>query len=276
MKPDFRCSLWLITMFLALQTWQATAQFVNLTTEIDIRLWSWSATPKEAHSIIKCVVGTNVWRMDGEFLQGAKSTCWFTGTNLVLIDDFPQPVAPMQRLLDVKSGTNGEASSFVQVATPSGQRWTKTLESVDGNPSRSSNVDLMMLKARIVWLAFCSGPAFRRPGHAIYPSSDVWKELICPPIVERSDLFEDGLGLPRRVDLYTTNSQPVLQYRTAATTNVLDWEFPLEFFVVQYRRARLPGSHQTGTSGWELHFTARGKVMEIGPVTALDAPPPEK
>ena len=55
---------------------------------------------------------------------------------------------------------------------------------------------------------------------------------------------------------WTTNNQPVCQYRAALPTNVLDWNFPLEFYLVQYRPA--------GTSGWELHLTAKGKVTAIG------------
>ena len=71
------------------------------------------------------------------------------------------------------------------------------------------------------------------------------------------DFFPDGLGLPKTVDLYNAKNQPVVQYRVTASTNVLGWEFPVEFYLAQYGPAE--------TNGWELHFTAKGKLISIGP-----------
>jgi hypothetical protein len=66
--------------------------------------------------------------------------------------------------------------------------------------------------------------------------------------------------------------QPVLQYSVTASTNVLGWEFPLEFYLAQYRPARLPDSRRFGTKGWELQLTAKGKVTAIGVGTKPEIP----
>ena len=81
---------------------------------------------------------------------------------------------------------------------------------------------------------------------------------------DRTTVFQDAFGLPKSVVLYTTNGQPVLQYSVTASTNVLGWEFPLEFYLAQYRPAYLPDSRRFGGSGWELQLTAKGRVTAIG------------
>jgi len=54
----------------------------------------------------------------------------------------------------------------------------------------------------------------------------------------------------------STNNQPIFQYQVRQSTNVLGWNFPLEFYGVQY----LP----TGTNNWKLHLTLKGRVTAIG------------
>ena len=104
----------------------------------------------------------------------------------------------------------------------------------------------------------------------VFPLSDLWKELISAnSFSDVTTKFNDTLGLPKLLELYTTNSpfsQPVIQYRVTNSTNFLGWRFPLEFKVAQYRPAPQPGSpfRFAGTNGWELDFIARGTVTSIG------------
>jgi len=81
---------------------------------------------------------------------------------------------------------------------------------------------------------------------------------------DKTVVFGDALGLPESVNLYLTNQMPILQYRVLSSTNVSGWQFPLEFYLAQYRPAMVPDSHKFGTNGWELQLTARGKVTAIG------------
>ena len=53
------------------------------------------------------------------------------------------------------------------------------------------------------------------------------------------------------INLVVTNNQSVFQYQVRQSTNVLGWNFPLEFYGVQ----QLPA----GTNTWKLHMTIRGQ-----------------
>ena len=191
----------------------ASAQVVELTAQVEVAIWkpeSVSVRP----GTIRCAVGTKTWRMEGGFIQHTESTWWFTGTNLIEQTELTEPIPGL----------------------PKGHRSLQVFASTDGNPGRPSHSrDLLtMPSARVIWLAFCSGGFLKRAGRQLYPPSDLWKELISAPagFSNQTTVFEDTLGLPRAINLYTTNGQPVLQYRVTASTNVLGSEFPLEFLAL--------------------------------------------
>lgn len=250
-------------------------QYVELTGKIETVSWNANGASRTEPWEVRCVVGTNDWQMEGPFLQGAKSTSWFTGTNLVLIHELSKPLGEHQRLRDY---TN-ESVRTIQAATPAGQRWTEIADSVDGNPSRTvRQVDLLNLHGRIAWLAFCSGPCLKREGRRLFPPSDLWKEVVSAPagFSDRTVVFEDGLGLPKSVHLQATNGFPVLQYGVSSSTNVCGWEFPQEFYLIQYRPALSPDSKQFGPGGWEIQFMAKGTVIAIKPGLKPENPGLEK
>jgi hypothetical protein len=239
-------------------------QYVELTAKIETVSWNREGASRMEPWEVRCVVGTNTWQMEGLFLQGAKSTSWFKGTNLVQIHELSNPVGENQRLLDYTDGPD----RHIQVATPSGQRWETISVSVDGNPSRPVRQrDLLTLHGRIAWLAFCSGPCLKREGRRLYPPSDFWKQVVSAPagFSDRTVVFEDGLGLPKSMHLQATNGFPVLQYGVSSSTNVCGWEFPQEFYLAQYQPALSSYSNRFGPRGWEIDFIAKGTVIAIGP-----------
>ena len=81
---------------------------------------------------------------------------------------------------------------------------------------------------------------------------------------DQTTVFKDGLGLPKSLDLIATNNQPIFQYQVHKSTNVLGWNFPLEFYCVQY----LP----TGTNLLKLHLTTKGKLTSIKEGTKPEIP----
>lgn len=258
----------LLTMVaLVLSTRLCAAQYVELTANIETVSWNRDGVSRTEPWKVRCVIATNMWEMEGLFLQGAKSTSWFTGTKLILINELSMPVGKDQQLIDYTDGPD----RFVQVATASGQRWKKTSDSVDGNPSRPvGQMDLLTLNGRIAWLAFFSGPCLQREGRRLYPPSDLWKQVVSAPagsagFSDRTVVFADGLGLPKSVRLQTTNGFPVLQYGVGTSTNMAGWEFPLEFYLAQFRPTMSPDSYQFGPGGWEIDFVAKGTVIAIGP-----------
>src|SRR5207245_9498920 len=109
----------------------------------------------------------------------------------------------------------------------------------------------------ICWLSFCSGSFLKRDGRQIFPPIPFWKEssLVYSGWSDKITAFKDGLGLPRSVDLIARNNQPIFQYRVRQSTNLLGWNFPLEFYCVQY----LP----SWTNLWMLALRAKGRVTYI-------------
>lgn len=215
-------------------------------------LFTKSIFPK-SHSV-RCVVGTSTWLMQGEFSRNANVTQWFTGTNII------------ERTVITSAVPDAEAKQLAAAIPlgfsrpPVGSSYINTYESSDGNPGRPVRVaDLLELNGRIAWLAFCSGSVLKQSGKRLFPPSDLWKETrlgFSYPFSDKVVVFDDGLGLPKRLTLYATNGLPVLEYQVNQSTNVFGWNIPLEFYVIQYV------AH--GTNDWLLELTAKGKVTSIG------------
>jgi len=231
-------------------------QFVDLTAEIDATDWSYhffvdnlphaETNPPslfEKNQIVHCVVGTNAWFMESDaWLVNGKVQYWFTGTNVINHHEIIQ---------DYK-GHFGDLHS-------AGEERTEVWECPDGNPGRPIKVrDVLLFQQKIPWLAFCSGPVLKLNGRQLYPPSDFWKQTTYAPqgFSDQTTVFKDDLGLPVGMKLFALKSQPIFQYQVHQTTNVMGWNFPLEFYMVQYE--------PDGTNNWMVHFTARGRITAIG------------
>jgi hypothetical protein len=202
--------------------------------------------------MIHCVIGTNSWLMEGDFIQNAFTKLWFTGTKIIeetVITHAPPDAGGKQPHVN-RPGLAGP---------PIGQKTTQTYYTADGNPGRPVRErDLMQLRGNICWLALCSGPALQREGRQLFPPSQLWKHNVSAPagFKDKTAVFEDGLGLPRSVELFTPEQRRIFQYQVRQTSNFNGWEIPLEFSGEQYRPVE--------TNGWELHLTFKGKVTAIG------------
>ena len=241
--------------------WRCGAgQFVELTAEIEMDDWDYRFFTDSLHSYpgagnepsifrqagnLRCVVGTNEWMIEGRYPNQTVQH-WFTGTNIVTRFT---PINPT------------ETNTLAQAGVRAGEPQVYVEASADGNPGRPGGVaDLMPFDyaAKASWLAFCSGPALRREGRRIYPTSDQWKEssIFFTGWTDRTTVFPDELGLPKSISLVTTNRQIVFQYQVRRSTNVLGWSLPLEFYAVQYL-----GSNSIG---WRVDVTIKGRVTSIG------------
>lgn len=271
MKRNLRTSrgqCWGLILCLLSQLSHGAAQFVDITVEIEINDWDYwfledqrglAKARGEERSIftkaatVHCVIGANTWLMEGDFYRNSKAARWFTGTNIIEHSLITQelPEAEIKRL--------SQTSKLAITSPRVGHQTVRVYPTDDGNPGRPVRVsDLMNLRGRICWLAFCSGSALKREGRKLFPPSDLWKELLSAPagFKDETTVFEDDFGLPRSVRLLTPNDQLIFSYQVRHSTNVLGWNFPVEFYAVQYRPAR--------TNGWELQLTVRGKVTAIG------------
>jgi hypothetical protein len=199
-------------------------------------------------------VGTNTWLIEGDFLMNARDTWRFTGTNLI-----EQTLITKETAHATTKELSG-ISGFAMSVPPIGRRNIQTFDSTDGNPGRPVGVaDLMFEPGKIAWLAFCSGSFLKQHGRHIPLPSDIWKEFLPSSweTTEKTTPFEDELGLPERMVLYTDKNQPVLQCRATLSTNVLDWNFPLQFYLAQYNPA---GSMQwlNLVAPWDAFLAAQG------------------
>ena len=252
-----RRNRWIVLGVVLWLTRSAMAQYVDLSAQIEVNVWNTQpGTPSEFQDsraqlrpiTVHCVVNSNTWVMDDDFVsESARTTHWFTGTNIVKYD--------------LVNGTSPLAQSRVTASN-------------DGNPGRGTNQsDQLTMVARIAWLAFCSGPCLKREGREIFPPSDLWKDLLTVKrFLDETVTFDDSLGLPKVMNLTTGNGQPIFQYRTVSSTNVSGWEFPLEFKVAQYRPVHGFPRPATETNGWQLEFTATGKVTAIMPTSPPTLP----
>jgi hypothetical protein len=252
------------------------AEYVELTAELQIDSWAfWFLQNKETSSAelrettntvftpswpVRCVVGSNTWMIENDYTEqtGQKVTRWFTGTNIIesTLITRAKPEEYYRRF------SQAQATKLAMTAPRVGSQHTRVYETRDGNPGRSIGAtDLIMdLHGMIPWMAFCSGPALKREGRRVPLPSAMWKHYFPDQFTDNTACFDDSLGLPMHIDVFTKKGQRVLQYQVRRSTNVLGWDFPLEFYLVQYTRASWPQ-----TNSMEVHFTAKGKTTAIKP-----------
>ena len=108
-------------------------------------------------------------------------------------------------------------------------------------------------------MAFCSGSVLKKEARHLYPPSDIWKQTVLAPhgFSDQTTTFKDNLGLPIHIKLFAETPQPIFQYQVHQVTNVMGWNFPQEFYMVQY----VPDDGKA----WVASFTARGRITAIGP-----------
>jgi hypothetical protein len=256
----------------------SAAQFVEVTAELQISDWDYhffvdrkpdrpddAAVPSvfTASNTRRCVIGVDRWMIESVFPDFTE-TSWFTGTNILT------HTVVTRKTSDELAAKISERTGLAAGSPEAGHRFTRVHESADGNPGRPGGVADVLgfnLPSKIAWLAFCSAPTLRHEPRRLYPSSDLWKEsnIYYSGWTDSTVAFKDGLGLPRSMDLVSTNGQPIFQYQVGQSTNLLGWRIPLEFYGVQY----LP----TRTNGWKLHLTFKGKVTSIAPAHPMEIPP---
>ena len=231
-------------------------RFVEITAEIDTVTY----TPGEAahgpsqvhreYSVV-CTTGTNEWRIDNNFVQGAEEHWYFDGTNVY--DAIHPLVAPTKEASD-RARKGGLAPVPFDVAKLN--LTIHVFRSPDGLPMGNCGVN-------IPWLAFCSGSYLRRAVRTVpIPVATLRHTPDGFAYSDKTESFQDELGLPRTIDLLTSASlyeasirrfneenalgdRPLtpsavadgmlkFHYVVTATTNFADCSIPLAFEYVQY------------------------------------------
>jgi hypothetical protein len=237
---------------------QQATQFIELNARIEIE--SWPTIAGSARDV-RCVIGTNQWLIAGAFFQDRHEVARFTGTNIV--SETRTPPAGFQ------STRRGEGGVEYRYEDAGGvlRQVSASHPSADGNPLRPrGQADVLLsIHAKVAWLAFCSGPAVRDHHSRLYPVSGLWKQVMPESeFLTRASWLENGFTMAKQIYLLTPEGQLALEYQVVDRTNILGWDFPLEFSLAQYRELRLPGEG-VATNRWQLDFLARGKITSVAP-----------
>jgi len=229
------------------------AQFVDLTANIETVRWinGYGEKPPRVQTTswtTHCVVGTNSWLIEQQSGEYTRDSWWFTGSNVVAHSVVLKYPSDRPELF---------ARNHPEIVV--GRGYSQVQESLDGGPRLASPVqlgDLGRATPSIPWLAFCSGPYLKTKDRVLDLPSPRAQATFYYVYSDTTRVFEDSLGLPIGVEFVSTN-QPLCQYRTVGPTNVLGWNFPLEFHLVQYRTS-------FNSQSWVVDMTASGKVTAIG------------
>ena len=81
---------------------------------------------------------------------------------------------------------------------------------------------------------------------------------------DETTVFADSLGLPRRVAFYTGQRQLKCEYQVQQSTNVLGWNFPTAFTVVQ--------NEPNDLGQWNRQLSVSGRVTSIRPAKKPELP----
>ena len=225
-----------------------------------------------------CIAGTNQWRIDNDFADGAEVKWWFDGTNVY---NAIHPIKPPSSDMTSKAAKFGLAMAPFQVAK---SNLTVTIRtSPFGLPLGNVGVN-------IPWLAFCSGTYLKQRDRIIpVPVATLANAPDGFGYSDKTQTFEDALALPRTVDLFTSRSLYVksvtnfaekelhrkidvnpqafrdgilkFHYVVLEWTNFMGWTLPVKFEYLQY---------EPGENG---DFVARyGGTGEVASVRASGIP----
>jgi RNA polymerase sigma factor (sigma-70 family) len=193
-----------------------------------------------------CITSTNRdWRIDAD-LSDSEVKCFFDGTN-------------------VYSSLNG----INRITTPigAGPMRIKPFDNMQPHPPTVSIHPVSNGRpwggepVNIPWLAFCSGNYLKQPGRVVpLPVFYILHAAGANGCSDRTETFDDELGLPKTVDLFTSSAlyrSSVLEwnrinllhlptnsslpdgllkfhYAVTASTNYLGWNFPISFEYTEY------------------------------------------
>lgn len=216
----------------------AVAQFVELSAEIEGLHWPRSSDASPSTSwTVRCVVGNGSWRMDTTDRSNSKYSVWFLGDRVVQVNEHP--------------GMPGGILA---------RRW----KSADGSPGHPHGPSYSVTpQIRIAWLAFASVPFLNNPDRAWSPLDGLVGMLVPAPsgFRDRTEVFEDALGLPKAVTFFADSPQPILQYRVTRSTRFSAWDPPPRLEPQEFKDA-FPVARSLKSDSDPLAVHLRARVTE--------------
>ncbi len=219
---------------------------------------------------IVCVVGKNEWRIDNDYSQNSLIHRYYDGTNVFDSSELIKPAA--KETTDLFFEKFGVAPVPFEIAKSNIQINIRPIKG--GHPFGDEGVNLP-------WLAFCSGTYLKEKGRVIPPPvGDLPISFDAYAYSDKTILFKDDFGLPKSVDLYTSDSLFAaslddfnelrgkkiknrkgfgdnlikFHYEVSESTNFLGWNFPLKFDFFQ---------KNIDNGIWYVGYQGSGKILSI-------------
>jgi hypothetical protein len=197
------------------------AQFVEVTVQIvgvSEKVGDAGATNEVYYTNeVQCVVGTNLWRIEGDLSENAHDTWWCTASNIVkrtvITKDSPQADKLAGKVLPVMIFAPKAGESFLSFFSKT-QR--QPLHGV----------------ANIAWLAFGSGAFLEAKGRQLVPPFPV--RVKDDAITDQTEVFNGAPKLPKQVKLFERGENLIFTYEATRSTNFAGWIIPMEFEAVMY------------------------------------------
>jgi RNA polymerase sigma factor (sigma-70 family) len=156
---------------------------------------AFSVKPPTTISFV-CIMGTNEWWVEHDFVNGGETKWYFDGTNVYNSLRATQPMSEERRELLSRTGMLFLAPTEESKSNLTVNIW----ESHDGHPFGDAAVN-------ITWLAFCSGNYLKREGRLIpLPDDELHHSPDRFAYTDKTESFDDEFGLPRTVDLFLSKS----------------------------------------------------------------------
>jgi hypothetical protein len=209
----FFCCLLLVTA-------RSPAQFVEVSMQIEGTSWALNSAGQLAEhrrtNSVRCVFGTNDWLIEGEFTRNSKETWWCIGTNIfkevLVTKDVPESEPQRSTLVRAPGAPLHVGDRFTTIYSPSG---AQPLHGI----------------AELTWLAFCSGSFLNAKGRTILPPFTMGTKE--NDYSDNTELFEDALALPRRIEIHNRRKEVVCTYEVRQSTNFAGWNVPIRFEITQ-------------------------------------------
>lgn len=185
-------------------------QFVKVEAELQILEVKWLEPEPSAKSQVRppstnewkiafsAIVGTKEWRLEGNFSRNSRD-CWlFDGTNVLNSIRMTGPAESANH-----GNTNGPGLLGPALSLSSSDETNMTIN-IHVTPGGYLPGDASQ---NIPWLALCSGSFLKRSGRTIpYPVAILGHSPDSFAYTDKTQVFDDELGLPRKIELFTSES----------------------------------------------------------------------
>ncbi len=239
-------------LLLGMAVHTASAQLVEVSADIKVTNFRESASGPAVEThwgfSTSCLLGTNSWLIKDNALRNSKQCWWFTGSNIVL----HCRVTKEPLVQDIRDALNWGSDNVLGLRD---LHWRTTLSNV--YPS-TNGCPPVIRGPCLTWLAFCSGPFLRTAGRKI--PAPLYR-FLGEDYSDKTLVFDDSAGLPRRVEFYTTDTNLLCRYEVTQSTNRWGRTFPLEFQVTLYHELT-----------WKRRSRAVGKVTSISKAERFEVP----